>query len=81
MSKEERLNVEDYPMPQLEDIEVERRLDHEIKTLGHITLEEYNELEKYRTEEERMAAEMTSHRNREEGEEDEEEDDKEEEGE
>ena len=52
------LNVEDYPVPQLQEIEPEMRLDHEIKDVGHITLEEYNLFEKYRTEEERMKMEM-----------------------
>lgn len=55
---EKIFRVDEYPMPQLENIEIEVRLDHEIKTLGHITLEEYNLLERYRTEEERMRAEM-----------------------
>lgn len=32
------LDVSQYPMPILEDIVIERRLDHEIKELGHITL-------------------------------------------
>ncbi len=41
---EKRFNIEDYPIPQLDDIEVEKRLDHEIKITGHITLQEYNEL-------------------------------------
>lgn len=49
MKEEKLLNVSDYPMPVLEEITVVKRLDHEIKTRGHITLEEYNELEKYRS--------------------------------
>lgn len=51
-------NVSSIPMPELEDIEIIKRLDHEIKTRAHITLEEYNELEKYHSEEERMKSEM-----------------------
>lgn len=58
MKVEKMLDVSSFPMPVLEEIEVIKRLDHEIKTKGHITLEEYNELEKYRSEEERMRAEM-----------------------
>lgn len=62
MHEEKMLNVSDYPMPVLEDIQITKRLDHEIKTKGHITLEEYNELEKYHSEEERMKAEMEQYR-------------------
>jgi hypothetical protein len=32
------LNVADYPMPELSKIEILKRLDHEIKKKGHITL-------------------------------------------
>ena len=42
MSEQKSLDVSSYPMPVLEEIEVVKRLDHEIKTRGHITLEEYN---------------------------------------
>lgn len=58
MRVEKMLDVSSFPMPVLEEIQVIKRLDHEIKTKGHITLEEYNELDKYRSEEERMRAEM-----------------------
>lgn len=34
------LNVADYPMPVLAEIEVKKRLDRELKTKGHITLTE-----------------------------------------
>jgi RIO kinase 2 len=40
------LNVADYPMPVLREIEVVKRLDRELKTKGHITLTEEKELEK-----------------------------------
>ena len=70
-------NVSSIPMPELEDIEIIKRLDHEIKTRAHITLEEYNELEKYHSEEERMKSEMDKYEKEteeaEEGEEEEEE--------
>ena len=36
---ERKFKVEEYPMPELDTIEPEFRLDHEIKTVGHITLE------------------------------------------
>jgi hypothetical protein len=39
------LNVADYPMPVLSEIEVKKRLDRELKTKGHITLTEEKELE------------------------------------
>lgn len=42
MGSEKMLNVSDYPMPDLDDIEIIKRLDHDIKTKAHITLEEYN---------------------------------------
>lgn len=67
-------NVSSIPMPELEDIEIVKRLDHEIKTRAHITLEEYNELEKYHSEEERMKSEMDKYeKETEEAEEDDEE--------
>ena len=44
--KKWRLNVSDYPLPVLGDIEVKKRLDRELKTKGHITLTEEKELEK-----------------------------------
>lgn len=56
--EEQRFRVESYPVPQLQDIEIQKRLDHEVKTVGHFSLEEYNQLEQYRNEEERMKAEM-----------------------
>jgi hypothetical protein len=40
------LNVVDYPMPALGEIEVLKRLDRELKTKGHITLTEEKELER-----------------------------------
>ena len=58
MRVQKMLDVSSYPMPVLEEIEVIKRLDHEIKTKGHITLEEYNDLDKYRSEQERMRGEM-----------------------
>lgn len=61
MSSEKMLNVSDYPMPDLDDIEIIKRLDHDIKTKAHITLQEYNELDKYHSEEERIRSEMEKH--------------------
>lgn len=49
MNKQQKkwiLNVSDYPMPVLGEIEVKKRLDRELKTKGHITLTEEKELEK-----------------------------------
>jgi hypothetical protein len=40
------LNVADYSMPVLGEIEVVKRLDRELKTKGHITLTEEKELER-----------------------------------
>lgn len=42
MKVEKMLDVSSFPMPVLEEIQVIKRLDHDIKTKGHITLEEYN---------------------------------------
>lgn len=42
MKVEKLFNVSEHPMPIFEEIEKIKRLDHEIKNVGHITLAEYD---------------------------------------